>query len=183
MPSSRLLALLLAGLVACKGGADNASSGDPVVRPSNELIPTAAAPAGLAFAPHVQSHGTLEVPTGKGWELVDNQVEGADGTVIMLQAQSGIGTDQMNDYLASYIDEQKRDAPKYANGATTKGTISGVPAARVQGTFDNGTKFVTRDYVLFTKHGVVMIGGRTPAPNAAQLDGLVDYMAHSYKSK
>lgn len=185
MRSSRILAFLILGVVACKGGGDKAapSTGESAKPASVDLIAAAPAPAGLTFERIDEALGSLEVPKGTGWAKVDNQIEGPDGTVVMLQGQPGIDASQLDEYLASYDEVQKRDAPKYANATTTKGTVNGVPAARVSATFDNGTKFVTRDYVIFTKAGVVMIGGRTPQPNAAKLDGLVDYMARSYKSK
>ena len=55
-------------------------------------------------------------------------------------------------------------------------------AVRVEGTFDNGTRFVTRDYLLFTKGQVVLLSARSPEPGAA-LAGVIDHMARSAKVK
>lgn len=164
------------------GAADKAGTAGKAAAPAKDLA-DAAEPAGVTWTRVEQPFGSLELPSGKGWEIVENQLQGDDGTVIMMQSQDGIDADVMSEYLASYDDVQKRDAPKYAGKGSTKGTLAGAPAARVEGTFDNGTAFVTRDYLVFTKQKVVMISARTPATNAAALPGLVDHAARSLQIK
>jgi hypothetical protein len=128
--------------------------------------------------------GSVELPTGEGWSLPDaTQAEGPDGLVIMMQAQDGITPDQVDDYLASYNDVQKRDAPKYAGKTERKGTVAGQPSARVEGTFDNGTKFITRDFLVFTKGKVVMLGARIPEEHAAKLAPVIDHVTRSLQVK
>ena len=43
----------------------------------------------------------------------------------------------------------------------------------------DGTKFVTRDFLIFAKGKVVLLSARTPATNAAALPGLIDHVARS----
>lgn len=164
-------------------GAPTAGTATQPGKPAAKELADAAEPTGVTWKRLEQPFGSVEVPAGAGWEVVDNQVEGADGTVIMLQAQDGIGPELLDDYLASYDDVQKRDAPKYAGKGSTKGAVGGAVAARVEGSFDNGTKFVTRDYLIFTKGKVVVLGARTPEPNAAALPGLIDHVARSLQVK
>ncbi len=192
---SRCLALALSLTVAACGGekkdapAGGATAGAPAGKPGQPAKPAAkeladaAEPTGVTWKRIEQPFGSVEVPDGAGWEVVDNQVQGADGTVLMLQAQDGIGPDLLDDYLASYDDVQQRDAPKYAAKGSTKGAVGGAVAARVEGSFDNGTRFVTRDYLVFTKGKVVVLGARTPEPNAAALPGLIDHVARSLQVK
>ena len=141
------------------------------------------APEGITFKKSDQAWGTLELPDGADWTATENGVEGKDGTVIMIQRQDDIGPDLMDEYLQSYNDVQTRDAPKYEKKAEVKGTVAGQPAARVEGAFDNGTRFVTRDYLLFAKGKVVLIGARTPDKNAANLSALVDYVVSTVQVK
>lgn len=165
-------------LAACKGKTEDKPSGTASTSaPAKASLATAGEPSGVTWKKITQPFGTIEAPDG--YELVDNQLEGKDGTVIMLQSQDGIAPEQIDDYLASYDEVQKRDAPKYAGVSTTKGTLGGAVAARVEGTFDNGTAFVTRDFLVFTKGKVVLLGSRTPKANAAALPGVIDHVARS----
>lgn len=187
--------LLLAGAAACKkkegepaaggSGAVAAKEGEGAapVKGGKELA-DAAEPAGLTWKRSDVPFGSIEVPQGEGWSMPDvTQVEGPDGLVIMLQAQDGISPDQTDEYLASYNDVQKRDAPKYAGKGEAKGTVVSQPAVRVEGSFDNGTKFVTRDYLIFTKGKVVLLGSRIPEEHAAKLPGVIDHLARSLQAK
>ena len=190
---SALVACL--ALAACKGGdkpapassSENPASPGAKAAPAGvDLLAGAKVPDGTTLTARPVPFGTLSLPTGKGWETSDGtplQVESEDGTVLMLQGQDGIEPSQLDEYLASYDEVQKRDAPKYAEVARTKGTVAGEAAARVEGTFDNGTKFKTRDYVVITRKGkVAMIMGRAPVGAAAdRLPGLVDAIAASVK--
>jgi hypothetical protein len=166
---------------AAEGSAAAAGSAAPA---AGKELADAAAPAGLTWKRSDVPFGSIEVPQGDGWSMPDvTQIEGPDGVVIMLQAQDGISPDQTDEYLASYNDVQKRDAPKYAGKGETKGTVAGQPAVRVEGAFDNGTRFVTRDYLIFTKGKVVVLGSRIPEEHAAKLPGVIDHLARSLQAK
>ncbi len=164
------------------GGGGSAGSGGGA-----QLVPAdLKGPEGVAFVKMDLPFGTIEVPDGKDWSVVQGapiQVQGADGTVVMLQAQDGITPDQRDDYLASYHDVQMRDAPKYERVVQETGQAGGAPAARVEGKFDNGTAFVTRDYLMFRKGKVAVIAGRIPATHAARLAPLVDHMTATFEMK
>lgn len=170
-----------------KGGNAATASGDKggnAAPAAGKELADAADPTGVTWKRSDVPFGSVELPTGEGWTLPDaTQAEGPDGIVIMLQAQDGISPDQVDDYVASYNDVQKRDAPKYAGKAESKGTVAGQPAARVEGAFDNGTKFVTRDFIIFTKGKVVMLGARIPEEHAAKLAPVIDHVARSLQAK
>ena len=187
-PCATLALAILFGVTACKGGDKKAEpapgsaapgGGAPKAPPATKDLADSADPTGIEWKRVEQPFGSLELPTGPAWAMVDNQLEGKDETVIMLQAQDGIGPEQLDEYLASYDEVQRRDAPKYVGAAPTKGTVGGQVAARVEGAFDNGTKFVTRDFLIFAKGKVVLLSARTPATNAAALPGLIDHAARS----
>lgn len=148
----------------------------------NELAETAD-PPGATWKRIDQPFGSFEIPAEEGWTVVENRIEGPDGTVIMPQSQDGITPDLIDDYLTSFDEVQKRDAPNYAEKVRSKGTVGGAIAARVEGTFDNGTKFVTRDFLVFTKGKVVLIGARTPESNAAALPAVIDHAARTLQVK
>lgn len=186
-----ILALALAA-AACGGKKQDAKQ-DPPAAANGDKPPgsapsagselaTAADPPGVEWKAVEQPFGTVELPVGP-WELSDNQLDGKDGTVVMLQSQDGITPDQLDEYLASYEDVQRRDAPKYAGKASTKGLVGGARAVRVEGTFDNGTRFVTRDYLIFTERRVLALSARTPEANAANLPGVIDHIARTARSK
>lgn len=184
--SIALLAALT--LAACgkkdePGAASGGGASGSVAAPAAKDLADGVAAKGATWTRLERPYGSLEVPDGDAWAVVDDQVQGKDGTVIMLQAQSGVGPDAIDDYLASYDAVQQRDAPKYAAKATTKGTVGGHVAARVEGSFDNGTRFVTRDYLIFVNGKVVLLGARTPETNAAALPGVIDHVARSLRAK
>lgn len=168
-----------------KGGSAAAGESDKGGdKAAGKELADAAEPAGLTWKRSDVPFGSIEVPSGDGWSMPDvTQVEGPDGLVIMIQSQDGISPDQTDDYLASYNDVQKRDAPKYAGKGETKGSVAGQPAVRVEGSFDNGTKFVTRDFLIFTKGKVVLLGSRIPEEHAAKLPGVIDHVARSLQAK
>lgn len=166
-----------AGDAAPAGDAPPTESAQP-----NELA-EATDPAGATWKRIEQPFGSFEIPAQEGWTVTDNQVEGPDGTVIMSQSQDGITPDLIDDYLTSYDEVQKRDAPNYAEKNRAKGTVGGAVAARVEGTFDNGTKFVTRDFLVFTQGKVVLLSARTPETHAAALPAVIDHAARTLEVK
>ena len=185
---ARHLVIAIALLAGCKSkpsGDSGAHAGSATetggsTKAANELITgDGAGPPGVQWKRVETPFGTAELPDG------GTQVQHEDGTVIMLQAQGGIAPDQLADYLVSYDEVQQRDAPKYAKGKETIGTLKGNTAARVEATFDNGTKFETRDYVIITPTSkVAAISGRAPASvPAPRLAALVDHIAATAQIK
>lgn len=163
-----------------KGG-DKPAGGDS--GKAGKELADAAEPTGVTWKRTDVPFGSVELPSDEGWKVVDGQAEGPSGEVIMMQSQDGITPDQVDDYLASYNEVQERDAPKYARKAETKGTIGGQPGARVEGAFDNGTKFATRDFLIFTKGKVVLLSARIPEEHAAKLPPVIDHVARSLQAK
>ncbi len=192
-----LIAVALVG-GACKGdqpagsgaahGGSATETGGASKQPDELITGDAKGPDGVAWKRVETPFGTAELPDGGGWSLHTDtpmQVQHEDGTVIMLQAQGGIDPDQLAEYLTSYDEVQRRDAPKYAKGKETIGSLKGNTAARVESTFDNGTKFETRDYVIITPtRKVAGISGRAPTTvPAARLAALVDHIAATAQIK
>jgi len=99
----------------------------------------------------------------------------------MVQSQGGIPADARSEYLASLIDVNKRDAPKYEVTSKAEGGVSRQVAGRVDGKFDSGTAYVTRDYALFIKDSVLMLMVRGPTAKAAAVQGIADRMAKSVR--
>lgn len=192
--------LLMAGAAACKKKEGEATGGSaaagekvedkgdkggdkPAGDKAGKELADAAEPADAKWTRTDMPFGSVELPSTEGWKVVDGQAEGPNGEVIMMQSQDGISPDQVDDYLASYNDVQLRDAPKYARKAETKGTVGGQPGARVEGAFDNGTKFATRDFLVFSKGKVVLLGARIPEEHAAKLAPVIDHVARSLQTK
>lgn len=191
---STLFLLLCAAGAACgskkEGAASDSKAAAGDSKPDGDSkaagkdLADSAEATGLTWKRTDVPFGSVELPQGEGWSLPDsNQAEGPDGVVIMMQAQDGIEPDQIDDYLSSYDDVQKRDAPKYARTSQDKGKVAGQVAARVEGTFDNGTKFVTRDFLVFSKGKVVLLGSRIPAEHAAKLPSIIDHIVRSLQVK
>jgi hypothetical protein len=146
---------------------------------AGQELADAAEPAAVTWKRIAFPFGTVELPIDPGWNLVGTQVQGPAGEVIMLQSQDGIEPSQLDEYLTSYGEVQRRDAPKYEGPATAKGAVGGKVAARVEGTFDNGTKFTTRDFLIFHGGKVVALSARAPSEHAAKLAGIIDHVART----
>ncbi len=181
--------LVLGGAAGCKkkegdkvADGSGSGSGSAVVKQADELA-TAAEPAGLTWKRIDMPFGSLELPVDAGWNLVGTDVQGPDGIVIVMQSQDKVTVERMDKFLAAFDALQKRDAPKYEGKALTKGTVNGEAAARVEGSFDNGARFVTRDYLVFTKGKVVVVGARIPEAAAAKLPGVVDHLVRTLQTK
>jgi hypothetical protein len=178
----------LLGATACKKkdseqSEQSAGSGSAATAAASKDLADSVEPTGVTWKRIDLPFGSLELPIDPGWNLVGTQVEGKDGIVITMQVQDGITPDLIDEYLASYDEVQKRDAPKYAGTSSTKGTVSGAVAARVEGRFDNDIAFVTRDFLLFTKNKVVVIGGRVPEASAGVLPGIIDHAVRTLQIK
>ena len=177
------LTCLAAAATAC-GKKKEQAEGDGSAITSNsagktaeELAP-APATAGVTWKRIEMPFGSMDLPADPGWNLVGTDVQGKDDMVIMLQAQDGITPDQQSSYLKQYGKLQARDAHGYRAKAHV-GTLRGEPAIRIEGTFDNGTKYVTREYLVFAKGKVVALAAHIPATNADKLPGIIDPIART----
>lgn len=166
-------ALLVLGAAACKKKSEAPELG----------LASAAEPQGVTWKRIEVPFGSLELPVDPGWNLVNGgEVQGPDGIVVVMQSQDW-AADKMDKFLTGFTKMQAEQSPKYEGKATERGQVSGQPAARIEGAFDNGAKFVTRDYLVFTKGKVVVIGARAPEAAAARLPGLVDHAVRSLQVK
>lgn len=182
-------------LVSCNGGdkknettqngKDTTAQKETVEKEATakELVSATAKPDSTE-SEEVDFEGIGKVQSFKGgdWKKTGNEnySKALDMTVIM-QSQSGDLTEQINDYVDSYIDVNKRDAPKYEVTGKAQGEIKGVKCVRVDGKFDNGTAYVTRDYLFFTKAKVGVLMCRVAKANESKLNAYVDYIASSYQ--
>jgi hypothetical protein len=156
---------------------ESTSSGD-------ELISSAAAPAGFTFErKDFEGMGTAEFPSGADWEVENNTWynEKLDMTVKTQSHASADMSLQADEYLESYDDVNKRDAPQWKRSSKQPGSINGMPGARVEGTFNNGTAYVVRDYLFFTPNKTAIIQCRIAEKDKDKLNGVVDYIASTFK--
>jgi hypothetical protein len=147
------------------------------------LISAAAAPAGYAWeSVKLDNVGDYQLPKGEGWQRdglgTENETK---NLTVSVQLQGGVESGARGEYMKALIDVNKRDAPKYEVVAQKEGQIAGKPAGRVDGKFDNGTAYATRDYVLFVKNVALAVMVRGPIANKADVESLADYVASSYK--
>jgi hypothetical protein len=161
--------------VACAG-----LGGEPDLR-------TAEDPAGYAWTTSTRaSVATLDVPSGTGWQSDDGAMlevtHEVEGLTVMVQHQAGIPAEMREEYVQSMVDANTRDAPKYEVVERRLGSMAGEPAACVDGRFDNGTRYVTRDCVLFVNDAAMAIMGRGPVERESQLKSVVDHMASSVEA-
>lgn len=175
-------AALLGGGAACKKKSGEGEGSGSAAKLDEKELARAEDPAGLTWKRLDVPFGSVELPVDAGWNLVGTDVQGPDGIVMVLQSQP-MAAVKMDRFLTAYLAMQKRDGANYVNTALVKGTVAGEPAARVEGTIDNGTKFVTRDYLVFTKDKVVVIGARIPEANAAKLPPLLDHVVRTLQAK
>lgn len=144
----------------------------------------AAGPAGFRWERITVGSGSVEVPAGEGWKKAYNPFQvHHDGLnfTLMIQQQAGIPSGARSDYLKSFIDVNARDAPKYTVTAQKEGLVAGNGAGVVDGKFDDGTAYTTRDYVLFVNGAAIAVMVRGPAPAEADVRSLADHVAASYK--
>lgn len=181
-----LTAALMLGAAACKKKSEQAGAGSGSGSAAADAgnLAVGPEPEGLSWKRIEVPFGSLELPQNAGWGLVgSSEIHGPDGVVIVMQAQDEVGPERFDKYRTAFIAVQKRDAPKYEVKSSLRGTVNGELAARVDGTFDNGTRFITRDFLVFTKGKVVLVGARIPEPHAATLPALIDYVARSLQVK
>jgi hypothetical protein len=197
MSASRWMVLTLTtGLAVCGckklaelGGqaaekATQASAEQTAAKTEPALIAGAApGPAGFQWQrTDVSGAGSVEVPTGEGWTKEGTEVHSEKlGITAMVQVQPAVPPEARGQYLSSLVDVNKRDAPKYEVTAQAEGAVAQIVAGRVDGKFDNGTAYATRDYVLFAKGSAVAVMVRGPVAKVADVQAVADHMAVSFR--
>lgn len=147
----------------------------------------APAPAGITLARQSVAGLSLAVPTGGDWQATSMGMgkefsSESTGITVMIQRQSGVPADARESYVASLVQANTRDAPHYRVVAQSTGTVAGEPAARVDGTFDNGTSFQTRDYVVFVNGSALAVMVRGGDGNLTTVQAIADAIASSVGS-
>jgi hypothetical protein len=105
------------------------------------------------------------------------------GVTVMVQTQPGVDPDARDENVQSFIGVNERDASNYHARPRVTGSVAGRPAARVDGEFNNGTAYVTRDYVVFARGQAIALMARAPAPNAAFVRVLIDRIAATLRTE
>ena len=144
------------------------------------------APAGVEWEDYsAQSAFTVKIPKGADWEKTESGYltlhHKKDDITVLIQVQGGADASMRDATTEALISLNKRDAPKYEVTEQPKGSVQSFSASRIDGKFDNGTKYVTRDYVVFVKDNAIALMARAPEDKKDQLYALVDYMASTIK--
>jgi hypothetical protein len=149
------------------------------------VSPDAPGPQGLAWARLEQAFGGVDVPVGGDFQVIQvrddfTQVQSErTGIVLMLRHQLGVSATGRESYTDSLISVNQRDAPRFRLVAKSYGKVGILLAARVDGEFDNGTHFVTRDYVLFPPQMAILLMARGPVQVAGAVHAIADRVAAS----
>ncbi len=134
-------------------------------------------PEGFDWAAAEPSGVNVEVPSGGDWKD-DNDGPGVSsdelGIVVWVKKQEGVEAALLADYAASYIENNKQDAPKYALGDKKAGKVAAHPAMRIDGSFDNGTAFATRDYIVMKGGNALIVMVRGPVAARATVQAIAD---------
>lgn len=149
------------------------------------LINDAAAPQGYTFSQQdFEGAGTVQLPAGADWQKDGKTLynEKLDMTII-LNSQNDDMRDMQEEYVQSYIDNNNRDAPNFKLVSRESGTVNGIMASRVIGSFNNGKEYATRDYLFFTDGKSGILQARTAKQNEVLLKQMTDYMAQSFQKK
>jgi hypothetical protein len=177
--------VVLAGALA---GCKKPPTAAPATTPEPELIPVAP-PALEGYrwhrVPPQAGLGSVELPDGEGWargideglELINHKLD----ITVMINTQPDVGPDSRTEYMEAFTLTNKRDAPKYEVLGRHDGLVKRLPAGRLDGRFDNGTAYVTRDYVLFVKKGAFLVMVRGPVGIATHVHHLADRIAQSFE--
>lgn len=150
----------------------------------NPLITSVPKPNGVTFeSSDFGGMGKAEFPKGNDWQKMGNEYynEKLDMT-ILVQSQQGFDIHrQISSFTDSYIEINKKDAPKYEVIKNEEGSVNSIKTVRIDGKFNNGTSYVTRDYLFFTENRVVILMSRIAEKNSKELNPLIDYIAGTVK--
>lgn len=174
--------LALAGtLIGCSKVAE--AVGGSVDASGPVLVANAAGPAGYTWqATQIPSVGAYELPSGGKWqkEGLGASNEEQDFT-IMVQVQGGVEPSDRATFVKGVIDANKRDAPKYELLGQQEGQVNKTSTGRIDGKFDNGTAYATRDYIIIRNHMAVAVMVRGPLAKQSEVQAVADHVAASLK--
>lgn len=200
MPNARSIALLTVLLAsACSGAAEAPKDGKPAAEAAADNTAKADTNGPALTGPPVAVDGVaswtenrdggfkVDIPGGGDWtaEKTGPLTVHSDklDVTILLQHQSGIEPDQLGEFIDLVRDSNKRDAPKYSDQPPAKGSLAGHPAARIDGEFDNGTAYVTRDYLVISPKGASSVMTRGPKTDAARVQAIADHVAATFAAQ
>ena len=175
-------------LIGCKSKSDKprTQGGSEVAKQAGKAV---AAPVPLPATTLVSSweaakleYGSFKRPAGPGWtwEAFTANNDQANITMTFQKLADGDFRDQLKD-LQQHLDEaNQRDAPKFVKGEQAKLTIAGQTVLRSDATFDNGSKFATRDYIVVTDKGTVTVMTRGPLADKVTVYQLADYVVATF---
>jgi len=179
MTQSRLLQSGLISLLfgaATLAGCNKASSEVP-------LVTTAAGPPGYSWQrATIANVGSYDLPSGGKWQKDGlGASNGELDVTISVQMQGGVEDSDRAVFMKGLVDANKRDAPKYEILGQQNGQVNKIAAGRVDGKFDNGTAYATRDYVLFNNHVALAMMVRGPIAKQQDVQAIADHLAVSLK--
>lgn len=155
----------------------------PAPAEPNLVEGTPAAPEGITLEAQNVAGASIQLPAGWPMEPMGAGAQAHDEAsdiTIMVQKQPNVPAEARSEFVDSFVEVNGRDAPEYRVVNRSMGLVSGKPSARVDGTFNNGTAYVTRDYVVFADGNATAIMVRGPEPAAAKVQGLADAVAASF---
>lgn len=186
-PIGLALALALA-LGACSSKKESPAAGTPgaATTTAGAARPSAAPVPDVAVVPTWEvvklDHGSFKRPSGGDWTYAAPAARSdkADLTVTFQKLGDGDFLAELDQLQGALDQANSRDAPKWVQGEKARTQIAGEVALRSDGAFDNGTAYVTRDYIIVTKAGAVAVMTRGPAPAKTTVQQLADYVASTF---
>lgn len=182
-------AWILAASLLCVGGATSGCNkiaeavGGSVGASGPALVANTAGPAGYAWQPaSIPQVGAYELPSGGKWEKSGLGASNDELDItIMVQVQGGIEAGDRSEFVKAVVDANKRDAPKYELLSQQEGQVNKIAAARIDGQFNNGTAYATRDYILIRNHMALAFMVRGPLGKQTEVQAVADHIAASLK--
>lgn len=149
----------------------------------NQLLSTdIKPPAGTTFKRKNIGVASFELPAGQDWTLDENYLDNSKTEmVIIITSQMDGFQDMQKEYMDSYIQNNEIAASNWKTGDLKFGTVNQLPAGVLTGTFNNGTQFVTRDFIFYDKSTTTILQARVPEADKDQLEPIVDYIASTYR--
>ncbi len=147
------------------------------------LISNTGGPAGFTWnKSSIPNVGSFDLPSGGKWQQEGLGASNAElDMTISVQVQGGVEPSDRTAFIKGLIDVNKRDAPKYEVVAKEEGQVNQIAAGKVDGKFDNGTAYATRDYVLMRNHLALAMMVRGPIAKQADVQAVADHVAASLK--